>query len=473
MAKFQTTIMFIIAAIVFAATSCIEDSFTTSSNDLLEFSCDTLSFDTVFAEVGTPTRQFVVYNRHKKQINISSISLSGVAEGKFFINVDGMKGEKFHDITIRGKDSIYVFVESRIDATGQNAPLKVEDCINFTTNGVTQKVILKAWGQDVNRIYRTELTADTHFTSEKPYVIFDTIFVAQGATLSIDAGTTLYFHDKAAICVNGTLLANGEQEKPIHLRGDRTDYLFKGANYDIMSGQWGGIEFGENSYGNELRFVNMRGSSNGISVKSNDTGKRTLHIFNSVLRNSSGNVLSSENAWIDAEGCEICDASKEVLNIIGGKCHFINCTFGNYYLFGIKTNAIIGINLKGENDMAIHPSIIFYNCIISGNTSEFSQNSFDGEDIILRHCMLRSKGSDDNNFLNCRWGGDAKFLLNREKYIFDYRLSNESDAIAIGDPSLCPESALLDRYGSPRIYNGSIDAGAYRWIQSNEDEQNK
>ncbi|MCI6893415.1 MAG: hypothetical protein MR850_01255 [Bacteroidales bacterium] len=466
-------ILIALAVCIFAATSCIEDSFTYSSSDLLEFSCDTLSFDTIFTEFNTPTHQFVVYNRHKKQIKISSITLGSSNNSNFYIGVDAMKGKEFHDVTIRGGDSIYIFVESRISANGQNTPLRVEDKINFVTNGVPQQVVLRAWGQDVQRIYRTQLTSDTHFTNEKPYVLFDTLFVEKGATLTIDAGAVVYFHDKAAMKVDGTLIANGTQQAPIDLRGDRTDYLFKGANYDIMSGQWGGIEFTENSYGNEMSYVNMRGSSNGVSVKSANTDKRALHIFNSVLRNSSGSVLTAENSWIEAEGCEICDAKKEVLNITGGKHHYINCTFGNYYLFGIRSSAIIGVTLKDADNNPIHPTLTFDNCIISGNISELSQNAFDGESIIFRNCMLRSKGSDDNNFLNCRWGGDAKFKIIRDKYIFDYRLGNDSEAIAVGDPSLCPDFAATDRYGEKRIYNGSIDAGAYRWIETVDENNNK
>ena len=84
--------MALVLTCLFGTTACIEDDFTSSSADLLEFSCDTVAFDTVFTELGTPTKQFVIYNRHKKMINISSISLQGNAHGRFFLNVDGMKG---------------------------------------------------------------------------------------------------------------------------------------------------------------------------------------------------------------------------------------------------------------------------------------------------------------------------------------------------------------------------------------------
>ena len=57
-------------------TSCIDDSFTTDPNDVLTFSVDTVKFDTVMTMKGTSTKQFIIYNRSKKQINISSTARS-------------------------------------------------------------------------------------------------------------------------------------------------------------------------------------------------------------------------------------------------------------------------------------------------------------------------------------------------------------------------------------------------------------
>ena len=81
-----------------ALTSCIEDDFTTSSSDTLEFSVDTLAFDTVLTEEGTATRRFTVYNRHKKMLNISSITLDGNTGGRFYVNVDGVSGSSFSNV---------------------------------------------------------------------------------------------------------------------------------------------------------------------------------------------------------------------------------------------------------------------------------------------------------------------------------------------------------------------------------------
>ena len=47
-------------------TACIDDSYTTSASDVLTFSTDTVTFDTVVTQQGTVTKQFIVYNRAKK-----------------------------------------------------------------------------------------------------------------------------------------------------------------------------------------------------------------------------------------------------------------------------------------------------------------------------------------------------------------------------------------------------------------------
>ena len=131
------------------ATSCINDDFATSPSDLLEFSTDTVAFDTVITLQGTATKQFLVYNRGKKQIKISDIRMAGEGQGHFFLNVDGQKGTEFHNIEVRGGDSIFVFVESYMDEAAQDEPLEIKDRILFETNGVTQHVTVTAWAQDV------------------------------------------------------------------------------------------------------------------------------------------------------------------------------------------------------------------------------------------------------------------------------------------------------------------------------------
>lgn len=449
-------------------TSCIEDDFTTSSSDLLEFSVDTLAFDTVLTEEGTATRRFLVYNRHKKMINISSIILDGNSGGRFYVNVDGVSGESFSNVEIRGEDSIYVFVEANIDPTGHDTPIEIEDKLRFTTNGVEQQVVLTAWGQDVTRLRSPLIDTDTHFSGIKPYVIYDTLRVAEGVTLTLDAGVTLMFHDKSGMVVDGTLIAAGEQGNEINLRGDRLDNVVGGTDYDIMAGQWGGIRFSAGSFGNELRYVNMRGSSAGVEIDSAGIDTRKLYMLNSVLHNSSSSVLTARHAWIEAAGCEFSDAANDVVALTGGHANFAQCTFANYYLFDIIRGSILSLNylLPDEAD-GTSPLMSgnFDNCIFFGNATEISPGDLSGSNVLIRNCLFGAQGSNDNNFLNCVWGADPLFYTIREEYIFDYRVKEGSPAIGAGDPSLCPIGAETDRYGINRFAGGSIDIGAYTWQQ--------
>ena len=472
MGKLRYILCVVVAMVALSFTACIEDDFTTSSNDVLEFSCDTLAFDTVFTELGTPTKKFTVYNRHKKMINISSIQLEGANGGKFYLNVDGMTGEVFHDVEIRGEDSIFVFVEAYIDPTDRNNPIEIKDNVQFITNGVQQKVTVTAWGQDVVRKYGEVLIADTRFSAEKPYVIFDSLVVEQGAKLTIEPGATLCFHDNAFIEVRGTLDATGTQNAPITLRGDRTDNVVGNIDFDIMSGQWGGVILAPESFDNEMQYVLMRGSTYGVYADScGVTDRRKLHLFNSVLHNATNSVLTSLHSWVEAEGTEFSDAGGNVVAMIGGKVRFVNCTLANYYLFSAIGGAILGLDYVLPEDEQPGVPLMdarFDNCVIYGIASDINIGDLTNSQVFLRNCVLKSAGENDDNFINCVWEGDPLFFTVREDYIFDYRLKNESMAIGAGDVNLCPMSVAIDRYGENRFNRETIDAGAYVWVEQEE-----
>ena len=113
----------------------------------------------------------------------------------------------------------------------------------------------------------------------------------------------------------------------------------------------------------------------------------------------------------------------------------------------------------------------FDNCIIFGNAGDISVGDLTGSSVYLRFCLLKSSGNNDDNFIGCIWKGDPKFYTVREDYIFDYRLRNKSDAIAVGDRSLTPERLALDRYGVNRFESEGIDIGAYVWVPAAEDTE--
>ena len=473
MERLRYMLYLVLVAVGVMTTACIEDDFTTSSNDTLAFSCDTLAFDTVFTELGTPTKRFTVYNRHKKMINISSIHMAGTSGGKFYLNVDGRTGSEFRDVEIRGEDSIFVFVEAYIDPTDKNNPIEISDKVEFLTNGVNQSVVVTAWGQDVVRKYGEVLSTDTRLTADRPYVIFDSLVVESGAKLIIEPGATICFHDDAYIDVRGTIEAIGTQNAPITLRGDRTDNVVGDIDFDIMSGQWGGVWLAPESFDNELQYVHLRGSTFGVYADScGVTDRRKLHLYNSVLHNASNAVLTSFHSWIDAEGTEFSEAGGNVVALIGGKHRFVNCTLANYYLFSAIAGAILGMDYVLPEDEVQGVPLMkanFDNCIIYGLSNDINIGDLAGSQVFLRNCLLKSAGENDENFINCVWEGEPDFFTIREEYIFDYRLKNTSMAIGAGDAALCPEGAAVDRYGNNRFLGEGIDIGAYVWVEQEEE----
>ena len=64
-------------AVMCAAVGCVEERLTDDPSARLEFSCDTLVMDTLFAGVPSRTSRLMVYNRNDRALNISAVSLGG------------------------------------------------------------------------------------------------------------------------------------------------------------------------------------------------------------------------------------------------------------------------------------------------------------------------------------------------------------------------------------------------------------
>lgn len=460
------------AAIGLISVSCIDDDFTTSSSDILTFSCDTVTFDTVFTDLGTPTARLLVFNRAKKSINISSIRFKN-PDGNFSLNVDGMSGKDFKDIEIRGNDSIYVFIECYIDQTEGAEPFLVEDQLEFVTNGVRQEVQVEAYGQNVTRLRGVRIRENTTLTAERPYVVFDSLVIAPGRKLTIEPGAKVLFHDKASLIVRGTLEAKGEPGNMVHFRGDRLDRVLPDVPYDLLAGQWDGIRIAAGSFDNMMEYVDMRSTVYGVRLDSCDNPEKLkLTLVNSWLHNSRQSVLESKYGRVDAYGVCFSDAGDAVLNLTGGAYRMSQCTFANYYLFSYPTTPIICLyHLSAadrEETQLPYISATFENCILYGLSSPLNKGDLKGADVFFRNVLIGAKGEDDNNFINCIWDEDPLFLTDRGKYIFNYRLKSGSPAIGAGNPTYVNPLTETDMDGLNRLGNGNPTLGAYVLIQEDE-----
>ena len=149
-----TLLLLVLAAVLFG---CRKDQlFTDSPGIQLEFSQDSILFDTVFTTVGTVTKRFTARNPNSDGVRVN-IALEGGSPSPFRINVDGASGISFSQVEIAGGDSIYIFVEATLGPGGINTPFIIEDHILFNTNGTEQLVTLNAWGQNAH-FYRQTRT---------------------------------------------------------------------------------------------------------------------------------------------------------------------------------------------------------------------------------------------------------------------------------------------------------------------------
>ncbi len=452
------------------ACACIEDGYSTSPSDRPAFSTDTLDLGVVFTDEPTPTSRLVVRNPHSKSILISDISLSGADASCFRLNVDGLSGERFSDVTIRAKDSIFVLVEATLPAApGTGADY--EASLDLTTNGARSSVVIAARGQNVRRLRALTLDSDTRFTAEMPYVVYDSLVVAPGASLSLEAGTTLCFHDGAMMVVRGTLQADGSVEKPVTMAGDRTGNVVGDISFDIMSRQWTGLFFTESSTNNRLSHTNIRNTAQGVTIVGSpdvDYGATPqLTLLNCRLRNSGGLALETYHSSVKAVGCEFAEASEGLVYLQGGKHDFNHCTFANYYLFTVISGAAVQFaHLSADAETGLddgsgypYTEARFSNSIIYGLGQDLSHGDFSGTAVTFERCMFKCKGEDDENFINSVWETDPLYYTVRDEYLFDYRLREGSPAVGAADPALTLPEAATDGYGLPR---GDVpDLGAY------------
>ena len=237
----------IILLIMFNAckkTDIIDDN----SSLKLEFSNDSVIFDTVFTSLGSTTHQLMVYNTSGSRIKISSIKVISGESSPYRINVDGESGSGFKDIEIEGGDSLYIFVKVTIDPNDLSNPFVVEDEIQFLTNTNEQTVKLVSWGQNANYIVadtyvsgfpKFKIVADSletvHWTNEKPYVIYGYALINSYGELIIDEGTKVYFHENSGLWAysDGLLKVYGSIDNPVWFQGDRLEGF-----YSDLPGQW-------------------------------------------------------------------------------------------------------------------------------------------------------------------------------------------------------------------------------------------
>ncbi len=469
----------VLALFVSVLCSCHdEDKFTPSPSATLSFSVDTVKFDTVFTSIGSTTRQFRVYNRNKDAVR-TSVSMNG---DFYRLNIDGVAANSFDNLEIRGNDSAFIFVEVTIDPQNTNSPLLVLDSIEFNTNGNRQNVMLMAYGQNVNLINDSLLTADTRWTSEKPYLIYNSVMVDSLCTLDIDAGSKLYFHNNSSLFVKGQLHINGTAEEPVVLQGDRFDDYYSdkpglwGATYMINGDlyYYGNIHILNGSVGNTIDHAIIKNGIKGIQADFHTDEKLTLTLSNTIIKNMSISGIYAQNANVLVYNTVVsnCGYYAAVLSL-GGNYEFVHTTLANYAPSHSMPSLLFN-NYHVDSEQYVHTydfSAIFANSIVYGSLpSEFRIDVATGAqfDFQFDNCLLKANQNDKS----VDWNDTSVF---NNVLVGDSALPRFVN-VAEGDFHLDTLSAAKDKGGSyyleffPLDLDGNMrdsnpDLGAYERIE--------
>lgn len=480
MKRFAAPLLLLFTIILGLLPACdgLDENYSTNPNHRLNFSVDTLSFDTVFTTIGSATKQFMVYNRNDQPLLIEDIQLAGVGETGFRINVDGRKGDHFKEIRIQAQDSLFVFVEVTVNPTNKNQPLQIGDSVIFTTNGTRQSVRLEAYGQDVH-LYKGGVifTEDTHLSAERPYLIYDSLVINPNVRLEIEKGAIFYMHDTAKVITYGTLIAKGTQEEPVLFRGDRLDYIINGTlPYDRTPAQWGGFVFRSSSYENEMDYVIIRNGKKGLLFDESSPQKSKIKIRNSQITNMSEDLLHAFNCNIEAVNSEFTNAGGGVAVLAGGTYKFIHCTLANYITLVKRT--LVCLTLSNQINKETYPlDASFDNCIIDGSfdpkQGEIALPTSDETAVHYRfnHCVIKSNGENDELFTNNLFGQSPSYRLrggDQNNYCFDFRPDSlTTRGVGKADPAIS-QLYPFDRYGVSRLTANGPAIGAYEFVPKEE-----
>ncbi len=377
----------LVISLTMISPSCRNEQVSDDPSLRLRFSCDTVSFDTVFTSVGSATKSVMVYNPNDNAVIISKVSQT---DRRFFhINLDGENDlSRLNNIRINGKDSLILFVNVTIDPQDKNSPVLVEDQILFETNGNRQSITLEAYGQDVEKIrskeHKTSFT-DYTFTATKPYLIYDTLWVT--GTLIMNSGARLYFHQGASLMAYGDVSI-----KNALCISDRLDNLFDSVPYSYTAGGWEGMTIchkagATNEYTidgldiisavNGLQIINEDSTSllhyTGVAGATSPTP--LLLLSNSRLHNHAGNGLTIHNMNALVTNTEISNCGQYCVYLTGGKHTFIHSTIAEYFNatnVRIQSSSKTGLGaVYIDNADSLHNvTAEFMNCVIASKGAE-------------------------------------------------------------------------------------------------------
>jgi hypothetical protein len=487
-AMLRTAILLVTASLIIFC--CDHDDLPDENAVRLEFSKDTVYFDTILVSLGSITQYFTIRNPYDGPVEISRLALARGGQSFFRLNVNGINGKEFTNIRLARKDSIFVFVEVTIDPLNENNPMLIKDSVVISVNANQQDVKLIAYGQDVH-LFRSEVFKSQTWTKEKPYLIMYNAAIDSGEILTIEPGTHIYLAPLSSLHVRGSVHATGTAEEPIVFTNARFD-----GRYEKTAGEWNTIFIHQYSTGNKLEHVIIKNAQAGLWVGyPDDKVISSVELNNCIIRNSGSVGLVAFGSNITAYNTIIADcAGMAILIQMGGNYNFYHCTIsnvsgyfpGSMFQGGYKprgnaqpsllyTNYYTGLSLDEDyrivtSTYPVDLDLNFYNSIIEGvlsNEVYFETDSGAGMHYLFDHCLLKLHTDSLHNFdtnllISPVFNADPLFTNDSiAKGEYDFSLGIGSPAVDAGNYTIIQgiPQLLFDFAGNPRS-DGFPDIGA-------------
>lgn len=491
--------VFTIIFLTLGVYSCRKTNFYDGNNAKVEFSSDTVFFDTVFTSIGSSTRRLMIRNPFSQTLQLERVWIAGGKPSIFRMNVDGIPSKDVKDLEIPPNDSIFVFVEVTVDPNNNNLPFVVSDSLYVATGGNLQKVRLVAWGQNAyyyrptrsiaglpsfSQLSEYGLSSTTVvWKNDKPHVIYGYLMVDSLITLNIQEGAQIHFHKNSGLWVyrGGNLDVQGTVDNPVVFQGDRLeDY------WDDNAGQWDRIWINGSDKNQTFNHAILKNGFVGIQYEpfpfaqfpARPTG--SLNLNNTIVQNMVGVGVLARNTKMEFNNTVISNCGTNNLALLGGGDYrFTHCTFANYWSSGTRRDPLLVMTNYYEDlfDNDVYNKMdqaYFGNSIIFGTQEEEINFDFDeatGFDYLFESCALRTETEIDslpdnfkNVFLpatNVIVDGVSMNALFKDPSEFDFDIHEFSLAIDKGDANIMGNLNLDIREHARS--DGKPDVGAYEF----------
>ncbi|MFK7953380.1 MAG: hypothetical protein AB8B73_11085 [Ekhidna sp.] len=451
--------------------SCSTNDEILSSSPSLEllFSSDTVAFDTLLSNgEKSNTNRLQILNPNEESILISSIDLGLGENSDYSIIVNGRPSTSFQNEQILGGDSILILVDVTVNPRNRDEAYLVKDSIIVNWNGNTEHVKLVSYGQDVKRVDPQSI-CNTTWANDRPYYIDGVLEVSEGCTLTIEAGTEIYFYNNSLLLVSGSLIAQGDSDNNISFSSSRFD-----SGYDMIPGQWSGIIFMEQSTENQLAYCTIENAdiaiglgyqivNNGLIPGDINNGLRTeIEIENSTIRNASTAGLLAFNSVVSMTNSLVYNCGSFLIgNFAGGAYSYQHCTITNESSFFINDEPTVQFSdnaIVGDELLVDDLNLELTNTIIWGSQDEEMLINNGGEALItsnLRSNIIRSGQDIADNFTSLEFN----FPGFSSPFANDYSL----DTLAFAKDQGLDIGIIIDIIDSER--DAVPDIGAYERIE--------